>query len=63
MSPGNQGVFQALERGGFSKNFGILQLAKMGLYLGVVSGQFSASESLVGSVQKGLSAEVLHCSI
>ncbi len=26
MSPGNQGVFPASEKGDFSKNFGILQL-------------------------------------
>ncbi len=31
MSPGNQGVFSAPERGDFLKNSGILQLTKMGL--------------------------------
>ena len=34
MSPGNQGVFTALERGDFSKNSCILQLAKMGSFQG-----------------------------
>ena len=29
MSPGNQGVFLDAERGGISRDFGILQLAKM----------------------------------
>ncbi len=34
MSPENQGVFLAPERGDFSKNSGILKLTKMGLFLG-----------------------------
>ena len=34
MSPENQGVFQLLKEGDFSKNSGILQLKKMGLFFG-----------------------------
>jgi hypothetical protein len=30
MSPGNQGVFLAPERGDFSRDYDILQLSKMG---------------------------------
>jgi hypothetical protein len=32
MSPENQGVFSALERGDFLKNSGILQLTEMELF-------------------------------
>ena len=34
MSPENQGVFSAFERCDFSKNSGIFQLTKMGLFWG-----------------------------
>lgn len=52
MSPENQGVFPAPERGEFSKNSAILLLTKMGLFLGAFVRGSVRSDWLVEQVQQ-----------
>ena len=59
MSPENCGVFQVSERGDFWRNFGILQLRKMGLFWGHLCTLSEPDGLTYGSVAKPLTLKLI----